>query len=185
MTIGIPSLRVLLFQVGEEVVLGWEKEHAGGEWNEMDEDARRKRVTSENMCPASIEPCEDCERCVSDVPTSPPIHRSPSDPLFVSAEQTKTLRAKSDCTMIVYLIFTMTGQAGLHVTNRSTAWIGAMSKHVNSGAQRSIVPSRPARWRRHRRAERCRGAVDESAVGDQEGHCTSEPQRPPYVLAAL
>ncbi len=60
---GIPSLRVLLFQVEDEVVLGWaKKERAGGDWEEMDEGARRELLASENICPASIEPCECCER---------------------------------------------------------------------------------------------------------------------------
>ncbi|PIL28251.1 hypothetical protein GSI_09663 [Ganoderma sinense ZZ0214-1] len=62
----IPSLRVLLFQVEDEVVLGWAKKERdrlglGREWGEMNEGARSKFLASENLCPVSIEPCEQCE----------------------------------------------------------------------------------------------------------------------------
>ncbi|KAM5541863.1 hypothetical protein V8D89_004592 [Ganoderma adspersum] len=60
---GISPLRVVLFQVEDEVVLGWAKnERAGGIWEEMNDGAKRKFLASEDICPASIEPCEWCER---------------------------------------------------------------------------------------------------------------------------
>ncbi|KAM5541864.1 hypothetical protein V8D89_004593 [Ganoderma adspersum] len=58
----IPSLRVLIFQVEDEVVLGWaRRERTGGDWKEMEDGARRKFLASEKLCPSSIEPCEQCE----------------------------------------------------------------------------------------------------------------------------
>ena len=76
MTRDIPSLRVLLFQVEDEVVLGWaKKDRLGGDWKEMDKGARRKYLASENICPASIEPCEQCERCVFNIFATVTIHK--------------------------------------------------------------------------------------------------------------
>ncbi|PIL28256.1 hypothetical protein GSI_09668 [Ganoderma sinense ZZ0214-1] len=63
--LGVTSaLRVVLFQVQSEAVLGWAKEERAGGiiWKEMDEYTKRKFLASENISPASVEPCDWCER---------------------------------------------------------------------------------------------------------------------------
>ncbi|KAM5539458.1 hypothetical protein V8D89_006910 [Ganoderma adspersum] len=57
----IPSLQIFLFQIEDQVHLGWMKKRGG--WVKMTEDEARKLVASENIWPTSIEPCERCERC--------------------------------------------------------------------------------------------------------------------------
>lgn len=64
----VPSLQAFLFQIEDRVYLGWTKKPGG--WVKMTEEATRKLIESENICPASIEPCESCERCVLNVVTS-------------------------------------------------------------------------------------------------------------------
>ncbi|PIL27803.1 hypothetical protein GSI_10957 [Ganoderma sinense ZZ0214-1] len=62
----ILSLRVVLFQMKDDVLLCWKKEErARGAWKKMSEDEGRKLIASEKMCPASIEPCEQCKNIYS------------------------------------------------------------------------------------------------------------------------
>ncbi|PIL28219.1 hypothetical protein GSI_09631 [Ganoderma sinense ZZ0214-1] len=72
---GTSPLRVVLFQVEDEAVIGWVKDdRVRGDWREMDEGARHKFLASEDICPASVEPCEWCERYVLDIFVCLPIH---------------------------------------------------------------------------------------------------------------
>ena len=55
-----PSLKVFLFQIEDQMRLGWMKKPGG--WVKMTAEEARKLVASEDIFPTSIEPCEQCER---------------------------------------------------------------------------------------------------------------------------